>query len=184
MDKLLIAIIALFIISGGIYFYFVPQNKIEAPQNSQPAVTKITNFDECVAAGNPVMESYPRQCTVGGKTFTENIGNELELDDLIKIDSPRPNTKVASPLIVTGEARGVWYFEAQFPIKLVDANGQVLAQTPAQALGDWMTQNFVPFSATLEFGAPATQTGTLVLEKDNPSGLPQNDKKLEIPVKF
>ena len=30
-----------------------------------------TNFDECVALGNPVMESYPRQCRSGLKTFTE-----------------------------------------------------------------------------------------------------------------
>jgi len=30
------------------------------------------------------MESYPRQCRVpDGETFTENIGNELEKDDLI-----------------------------------------------------------------------------------------------------
>jgi len=34
----------------------------------------ITSFDECVKAGNPVMESYPRQCAVpGGTTFTEVI---------------------------------------------------------------------------------------------------------------
>jgi len=31
----------------------------------------ITSYDECVAAGYPVMESYPEQCAVpGGKTFT------------------------------------------------------------------------------------------------------------------
>jgi glyoxylase-like metal-dependent hydrolase (beta-lactamase superfamily II) len=34
----------------------------------------ITNFEECVDAGNPVMESYPRQCrTEDGKNFTELI---------------------------------------------------------------------------------------------------------------
>lgn len=32
----------------------------------------IDSFDACVNAGNPAMESYPRQCrTPGGKTFTE-----------------------------------------------------------------------------------------------------------------
>jgi len=25
-------------------------------------VPEITNFEECIAAGNPAMESYPRQC--------------------------------------------------------------------------------------------------------------------------
>lgn len=33
----------------------------------------VANFEECVAAGNPVMESYPRQCRHGGQTFTEVI---------------------------------------------------------------------------------------------------------------
>ena len=33
----------------------------------------ITNFEECEAAGYPVMESYPRQCRAGDQTFTEII---------------------------------------------------------------------------------------------------------------
>lgn len=37
--------------------------------------TQVTNFDECIAAGNPVMESYPRQCTHEGQTFQEVIGS-------------------------------------------------------------------------------------------------------------
>ncbi|HTK59579.1 MAG TPA: hypothetical protein VL283_00065 [Candidatus Baltobacteraceae bacterium] len=37
------------------------------------AGTRITTFEECVAAGNPVMESYPRQCRAGGQTFVEAI---------------------------------------------------------------------------------------------------------------
>lgn len=34
----------------------------------------ISNFEECAAAGNPVMESYPRQCrTEDGRLFVEEI---------------------------------------------------------------------------------------------------------------
>ncbi len=33
----------------------------------------ITSFEECEAAGYPVMESYPRRCNAGGQTFTEII---------------------------------------------------------------------------------------------------------------
>ena len=36
--------------------------------------SSITNFEECIAAGNPAMESHPRQCkTVDGKHFVEEI---------------------------------------------------------------------------------------------------------------
>lgn len=37
----------------------------------------VANFEECVAAGNPIMESYPRQCRHGEQTFRENIGTIL-----------------------------------------------------------------------------------------------------------
>jgi hypothetical protein len=39
---------------------------------------KITTFEECEAAGNPIMESYPRQCAADGKTFTETIATPPE----------------------------------------------------------------------------------------------------------
>jgi hypothetical protein len=154
--------------------------------NENTNVVTITNFEECAVAGNPVMESYPRQCNANGQTFTEYIGNELEKTDLIKIDSPRPNAVVASPLEVTGQARGTWYFEASFPVKLLDENGNEipLNQSYIMTTEEWMTEEFVPFKATLEFSAPATATGTLVLEKDNPSGLPEQDDSLIVPVRF
>jgi hypothetical protein len=38
----------------------------------------VDSFEECVAAGYPVMESYPRQCRVpGGPTYTEVIGGQM-----------------------------------------------------------------------------------------------------------
>lgn len=104
--------------------------------------------------------------------------------DLLTVSAPIPNSTVSSPLTVTGEARGSWYFEASFPIELRDANGIVLTQTPATATGDWMTTDFVPFTATLTFTMPSTATGTLILKKDNPSGDPARDEQLEIPVQF
>lgn len=38
---------------------------------------EISNFEECVAAGNPVMESYPRQCAANGKTYVEEIDEPI-----------------------------------------------------------------------------------------------------------
>lgn len=102
----------------------------------------------------------------------------------ITISEPDPNTPVSSPLTVTGEARGTWYFEASFPVKLLDANNNIIAQGPAQAQGDWMTTDFVPFSITLTFPPQTPQQGTLVLSKDNPSGEPQNDASISIPVQL
>ena len=33
----------------------------------------INSFEECAAAGNPVIGSYPRQCRAAGRTFVEEI---------------------------------------------------------------------------------------------------------------
>lgn len=38
---------------------------------------KITNFEECITAGNPAMESYPRQCRANGMTFVEEIEDDI-----------------------------------------------------------------------------------------------------------
>ncbi len=194
MDKKITTIIIaamLVALAGGGMWFFVQNRAGSLPGGQKTApkgpvdYNKIKSFDDCVAAGYPVMETYPRSCKLpDGNDFWENIGNEPEMKDTITIDSPRPNAKISSPLQISGQARGNWYFEAQFPVKLMDENGQELATGIAQAQGDWMTEEFVPFTATLEFSQPATAAGTLLLQNDNPSGLPTMSKELFVPIKF
>jgi len=155
-------------------------SKLETP-------TIVTNFEECAATGSPVMESYPRQCRYGDKTFAEDIGDELGKMDLIQLSNPRPNQVIKSPLVVTGVARGSWFFEASFPVFLVNWDGLIIAQGIAQAKSDWMTTGFVPFEAILTFVVDKdvySTRGALILKKDNPSGLPEHDDALEIPIVF
>ena len=163
--------------------FFVIYKKNDTVDNS--AQNNINSYQECIDAGNPSMESYPAQCrTEDGKTFTQDIGNENELANFIRSENPRPDQTISSPLEITGEAVGNWFFEASFPAKLTDANGKELAVIPVTAQGEWMTTSFVPYKATMTFSTPTTPTGTLILQKDNPSGLPENDNELRIPVKF
>ncbi len=176
MKKYLIFLIGAIVIIGGM---------IWAGFYLRPAKVEVQGFDDCVKAGFPVLESYPRQCkTPDGRTFSEDIGNELEKQDLIRINNPWPNQTIENPLSIEGEARGFWFFEASFPIKLYDGKGNLLGVAIAQAEGEWMTENFVPFQAKLDFSFSVTEKGTLVLEKDNPSGLPENADELRIPVVF
>lgn len=105
-------------------------------------------------------------------------------EDLIQVESPRAREKISSPLVIKGKARGFWFFEASFPIKLFDGNGNLLAATAAQAQDEWMTNEFVPFRAELKFTSPQTEKGTLVFERDNPAGLPEGAEELRMPVVF
>jgi len=133
-----------------------------------------------------------------GYTVGYDRGWKSAVHDIFKFDEQNhqtnPNLKdisiqfnqlVTSPLTVTGEAKGTWFFEATFPIKLTDWDGRVLAESFATAKSDWMTEDFVPFEATFDFEVPEyVENGSLVLQKSNPSGLPENYDAVEIPVKF
>lgn len=119
---------------------------------------------------------------------------QAEIDthaDLIVLSSPEPNETITSPLTLTGKARGNWYFEASFPVILTDWDGRIIAEAPAMARGPWMTEDFVPFILTVSFESPYhagdpdfMRRGSLILKKDNPSGLPEHDDALEIPIMF
>lgn len=107
--------------------------------------------------------------------------------DLIVVETPLRDATVTTPLTITGKARGYWYFEASFPVIVTDWDGKIIGQGIAQAQGDWMTEDFVPFTATVEFTVPTDtpyRRGFIIFKKDNPSGLPENDGALEIPVLF
>lgn len=82
----------------------------------QPAVQAvITNFEECAAAGNPVMESYPRQCRAkDGRVFVEEIPEQATSTDGISVngcavagcsDQLCVSTDEASTIVTTCEYR-------------------------------------------------------------------------------
>ncbi len=163
---------------GAVWYMFSMNGARELTRHT------IESFEEC-AARYPIMESYPERCTTpDGKSFTRDIGNELEKIDLIRVDVPHRGEVVRSPLLVSGQARGTWFFEASFPVRLLDGNGKEIAIAPGTAEGEWMTEEFVPFSVELTFEKPQTTHGTLILQKDNPSGLPENEDSLIVPIRF
>lgn len=100
----------------------------------------------------------------------------------IRVTAPHAHAQVGYALRITGEARGTWFFEASFPVHLEDMNGNIIASGVAQSDGEWMTEDFVPFTAELNIPNTFTGSAVLVVLKDNPSGLPENDASLRIPI--
>lgn len=104
---------------------------------------------------------------------------------LILVSSPLPHATTSRDFQIEGKARGGWFFEGSFPVQVRDASNTVLAVTTASAQGDWMTEEYVPFLAqiTLSTDAPLfTGDANLILMKDNPSGLPENEDSITIPL--
>lgn len=101
------------------------------------------------------------------------------------VSTPSANMKITSPLKVTGTVPAGWMSEGVFPIKLVDANQKLIVQGQAKekVAGSWQSGNSVEFTATLIF-EPASGSGKLILQNDNPSGLLSNLKTFEVPVVF
>lgn len=104
--------------------------------------------------------------------------------DQVVLTLPERGAIVSSPLEIRGRARGTWFFEGDFPVILSDDRGTTVAQGYATAQGEWMTNEFVPFSALLRFQSPRRGRGHLMLKKDNPSDRRELDDALVVPVIF
>lgn len=102
--------------------------------------------------------------------------------DRIVVDSPKPGEAVGTTFTVVGKARGGWYFEASFPLRVLSGAGSLLKEMPVQADGEWMTTEFVPFSETVTLPPTYKGPATLILHNDNASGLPENDASISIPI--
>ncbi len=118
--------------------------------------------------------------------FTNQI-NTGSYRDLIVLDEPKPDQTISSPIVIKGKARGFWFFEATFPISLVDWDGRIIAEGYAEAKDDWMTEEFVPFEAVIEYDESFldeiySNKGAIILQKSNPSDLPENDDAFEIQI--
>lgn len=135
---------------------------------------------------NLVLNRQPK--FTGGKIpITDDVENEVSKNELIRVDSPSVNQVIKNPITVTGEARGYWFFEASFPIDVVDWDGRIIGSGLATANGDWMTEDFVSFTGTVSYDLPSDTPylrGAIILKKDNPSGLPEHDDAIEIPIQF
>lgn len=95
----------------------------------------------------------------------------------------KDNQVVTNPIKIEGRVRGYWFFEGTFPIKLVSTNNEILGTAFGQSKTDWMTEDFVDFSADLEYiKSTSTNRALLILSKDNPSGNKELDQEIYIPV--
>ena len=138
------------------------------------------------SAGEPPATGFGADYAVGWRVTrvlsTVQVGDCRS--DQIAVDLPERGAVVAAPLEVRGRARGTWFFEGDFPLVLLDGRGNLVAQGFATAQGEWMTTEFVPFSAVLRFESPEPGRGRLILKKDNPSDRRELDDALVVPVVF
>ncbi len=127
---------------------------------------------------------WEEKCEMDIVTSTQ-AGDEPQasFSNEVVVVSPKQNELISSPLKIEGTATGNWFFEASLPIKLYDSNNNLIVAHFGTAQEDWMTEKPVRFTSELVYSTMAT-SGYLVISKDNPSGLPENDASIKIPIQF
>lgn len=152
--NILIILAILFIIGSSVYFFSLKFGHRES-------ITEETN----------------KQATSTEKDYLDIYRK----DDLIKVSEI--NIDMDKRIIkVNGMARGKWFFESSFPVRLYDCSGNLIGSGLATSEADWMTDKFITFTASFKFDYPKGESLTLVLQKDNPSGLKEYADQLELPI--
>ena len=124
---------------------------------------------------------------LGGNDSTPKIEQTYK-DSNIEVDLPYIGAVVGKDFSVIGRARGTWFFEGSFPVKVIAQDGaqkgKVLSTGIAQVKPgeNWMTEDFVSFKADIKVPQSYIGKANIVLQKDNPSGLPEHDASVTIPV--
>ncbi len=119
------------------------------------------------------------------KTLPEyKYDNEIlgKKEDLISF-TILPGAKVPKGILsYRGEIKGVWFFEGNILINILDANKNVLKSSNAVAKTDWMTTEGVEFEGNIDFTGLPAGPAYFEIHNDNASGEPQFDKFIQIPI--
>jgi len=168
----IILVIGIVVVAG--YWYYL---KSQVPK-------VILTFEDCVKAGNLVVDTNPRECHMKDGKFYVEEDNHVALKDVIVVKEPKSYDSVTTPFKVEGEAIASWYGEQRLIIKLLDSHNNVLVQKVAFAKGDIKKNKMVEFEAAVSFPATDDTRGKLLIEKTSGVDMPGKNGPLVIPVKF
>ena len=179
---LIYVFVAIAVVAGVVHLF---TNEAQAPTDEQDLIACTADAMEC-PDGSFVGRTGP-DC----EFVCPAVTNDLETNQMIQVAAPTIGTVINSPLQLTGQAIGPWYFEASLPVEVRNWQGNVIATSYVTAQGTWMTMGLVPFTGSVSFVSPyspgdpvAMKQGSVVFKKDNPSGEPQNAGEIIIPIQF
>lgn len=109
------------------------------------------------------------------------LGANNESTD-IAVTEPKPNRRIYNPVRIAGTAPATWFFEGRLGVEVRDINGVRVGfgtvSATNQAGSEWS------FGGSVEYVRPETSAGSVILQKANPQGIPNQDQAVSIPVVF
>ncbi len=112
------------------------------------------------------------------KETSKILGNKEDLLDF----SIFPDTIVHGILSYRGTIKGGYFFEANILVSVLDANKKLLKAGNGIAKSEWMTSGPVDFEGNIDFTVLPKGPAYIEIHNDNPSGLPEHDKSILIPI--
>lgn len=101
----------------------------------------------------------------------------------LTIENIKENDTLDMGSVIKGSITGSWYFEGEFPVRVLNSGMEVIDTLIANAKSDWMTDKQVPFEVVLDFDLEEEESITLRFEKSNPSGLEENADHIDFKIK-
>ncbi|HEY4521506.1 MAG TPA: Gmad2 immunoglobulin-like domain-containing protein [Candidatus Paceibacterota bacterium] len=148
-------------------------------------IVVMTGFLIALPSSKPSPEIVAATSTADEETPPSSVDeapSSQPLSRSVVVTTPQQKQHVGRNFTVAGVAPGPWFFEAQFPMQVRDMEGSVVGRATATAQGEWMTEELVTFTAMMHIDATFHGEAILILMKDNPSGMPENDDAIEVPV--
>ncbi len=133
------------------------------------------------ACSPPAEKAKGQSADSPGEVAADNTGVAragLASADLVLTKAPAAGARVTSPLSIEGSAPNDWYSAGQFVAQLVNADGIIIAQSPALPQSDWQKPGPVPFIADLAFEVDADTPATLLLQE--PDGNAPREKRIAV----
>lgn len=115
-------------------------------------------------------------------TASASSSQGAPLDTQVVVATPAGNATVSHTLDVSGSAPNQWFYEAVFPIQVRDSDDDLIGSAQGQAQSDWTQPGQIKFTAQIAVDSSYEGPATLILLKDNPSGLPQNADEVTVPI--
>lgn len=116
--------------------------------------------------------------------LSEALISEKGIANAIVLENLKKGDLLSSPFTLKGKAKG-WYFEGSFPIEIKNNKGVSVFKGIAEAQGNWMSGEYVPFETKINFSLQVPGSlGSIILKKDNPSGLLENEDSVTLPIVF
>lgn len=116
------------------------------------------------------------------KEDSEVLYSKSERGIKLYINDIKENDTVQLGSTLSGSITGQWFFEGEFPVRVLNEEMEILDTVLASATQDWMTEEDVSFEVNLDVDIQESSSVILRFEKSNPSGLIKNDDYIDFPI--